>query len=238
MIINETSRKIKARQSLYGKRKTLKQFVIITPENPMGAPSTPEQNKKARDEFERGLRIENLYAYPVKGVYGSIEHSYMVFNMPLKTAKQYGEWFDQERFIFAIVKGENEVEFQLWRKKSSKNDAKASFKDKQYYLEEVKSEFLRLDDVGNYFTSIGSNFKFTIPYKAFEAVEFYDNLFDERCQRSKLYEAEYQELIAETVSDKYMTMRQIHTRSRLYGNAYLFYYENPEAKTMNELLGI
>ena len=72
----------------------------------------------------------------------------------------------------------------------------------RHLLEEVKSEFLRLDDVGNYFTSIGSNFKFTIPYKAFEAVEFYDNLFDERCQRSKLYEAEYQELIAETVSDK------------------------------------
>ena len=50
--------------------------------------------------------------------------------------------------------------------------------------------------------------------------------------------AEYQDLIAETISDNYTTMRQIHTRSRLYGNSYLFYYENPEAKTMNELLGI
>lgn len=61
VIITETSRKIKARQSLYGKRKALKQFVIITPENPMALESTPTENKQYRAKFEDGLQHEGLY---------------------------------------------------------------------------------------------------------------------------------------------------------------------------------
>ena len=48
MIITGTSRKIKARQSLYGKRKSLKQFVIITPENPMGVKASAVDNANFR----------------------------------------------------------------------------------------------------------------------------------------------------------------------------------------------
>lgn len=238
MIITETSRKIKARQSLYGKRKALKQFVIITPENPMALESTPAENKQYRAKFEDGLQHEGLYAYPVKGVYGNVEHSYIVFNMPLKTAKYYADWFDQESFIFAIVKGENEVEFQLWLKQASKNDPTASASDKRYQLKEVKNEFMRIDDAENYFTAIGKNFKFSIPYKTFEAVEFYDNLFDERCQKSKLYESEYQDLIARSISDDYTTKGHIFARATLYGSFYKSRYETPEAEAANELLGI
>lgn len=238
MIINETSRKIKARQSLYGKRKALKQFVIITPENPMGEQATNVDNANSRKRFEDILKTELLYAYPVRGKYGSTEHSYIVFNMPLELAKRVGEIYDQQSFIFGKVIGENEVEYQLWWKNASKNNKEASFRDKQYYLKETKREVMRVNGSDLNYTEIGKGFQYNIPFETFEAVEFYDNLFDERCQRSKLYEAEYQKLIEESISDKYTTMRQIHTRSRLYGNSYLFYYENPEAKTMNELLGI
>jgi len=238
MIINETSRKIKARQSLYGKRKALKQFVIITPENPMGEQATNADNANSRKRFEDILKTELLYAYPVRGKYGNTEHSYIVFNMPLELAKRVGEIYDQQSFIFGKVIGENEVEYQLWWKNASKYNKEASFRDKQYYLKETKRGVVRVDDSDLNYTEIGKGFQYNIPFETFEAVEFYDNLFDERCQRSKLYEAEYQQLIEESISDRYTTMRQIHTRSRLYGNSYLFYYENPEAKTMNELLGI
>ena len=238
MILTGTSRQIKARQSLYGKRKALKQFVIITPENPMGVKASAVDNANFRKKFEDILKTELLYAYPVRGKYGNTEHSYIVFNMPLELAKRVGSIYDQQSFILGKVIGENEVEYQLWWKNASSNDNRASFKDKQYYLKETKREVIRVDGSDMDYTEIGKGFQYNIPFETFEAVDFYDNLFDERCQKSKLYEAEYQDLIAETISDNYTTMRQIHTRSRLYGNSYLFYYENPESKTMNELLGI
>lgn len=239
MIITETSRKIKARQSLYGKRKALKQFVIITPENPMANPSTPSENKAYREDFETNLKQAGLYAYPVKGVYGNnAEHSYIVFNMPLNMAKQYGTMYDQHSFILGLVKGDSEVEYQLWVKPASSNDANASFAEKQYRLEEVQTQFIRMDAAKDYFTAVGKNFKFSIPYKFFEAVEFYDNLFDERCQKSKLYESEYQPLIEKSISDKWFEKSRMYARSTLYGTLFKSRYETPEAEAANELLGI
>ena len=110
MLITETSRKIKARQTLYGKRNTVKQFVIMTTENPMGEALTAEENSKRRKEFERLLNEYGLYAYPVHGVYGIKEHSYMIFNISLKAAMYLARDFDQISFIMAFVKGENKVE--------------------------------------------------------------------------------------------------------------------------------
>ena len=239
MIINETSRKIKARQSLYGKRKALKQFVIITPENPMAKPTTPAENKAYRADFEQNLNQAGLYAYPVKGVYSeNVEHSYIVFNMPLAMAKWYGQIYDQQSFILGKVIGENEVEYQLWWKNASKSDKNASSNDKQYVLKETQKQFIRKDDASDYFTAVGKNFKFSIPYKFFEAVEFYDDLFDEHCLKSKLYEAEYQQLIEKSVSDEWHEKHRMVARATLYGSIYKSRYETPEAEAANELLEI
>ena len=136
------------------------------------------------------LKTELLYAYPVRGKDGNTEHSYIVFNMPLELAKRVGSIYDQQSFILGKVIGENEVEYQLWWKNASSNDNMASFKDKQYYLKEVKREVIRVDGSDMDYTEIGKGFQYNIPFETFEAVDFYDNLFDERCQKSKLYEAE------------------------------------------------
>ena len=116
----------------YGKRKVLKQFVIITPENPMGVKASAVDNANFRKKFEDILKTELLYAYPVRGKYGNTEHSYIVFNMPLELAKRVGSIYDQQSFILGKVIGENEVEYQLWWKNASSNDNRALFKDKQY----------------------------------------------------------------------------------------------------------
>ena len=146
MLITETSRKIKARQSLYGKRNAVKQFVIMTPENPMGLSVTAEENAKRRKKFENMLTDGGLYAYPVRGKYNTTEHSYIVFNMPLNLAKEVAKAYDQQSFIFAIVKGENDVEFQYWEKNASEQDKDAKGKDKQYHYVESKEQFIKFDN--------------------------------------------------------------------------------------------
>ena len=236
-MITETSKKIKARQSLYGKRNAVKQFVIMTPENPMGQDLSAEKNAKRRNKFEKLLNDGGLYAYPVRGKYNSTEHSYMVFNMPLNLAKEVAKIFDQQSFIFAIVKGENNVEFQYWEKKASEIDKNAKGKDKQYHYVESKEEFIKFDnDKQLFFTEIGRNFKFSIPFDIFEAVEVYNDIFDVRCRKSKLYENEYQKLIIESCDDKHIGSYQLKLRSYLYGSLYKYKYESPEALEMNEII--
>ena len=237
MLITETSRKIKARQSLYGKRNAVKQFVIMTPENPMGLSVTAEENAKRRKKFENMLTDGGLYAYPVRGKYNTTEHSYIVFNIPLNLAKEVAKTYDQQSFIFAIVKGENDVEFQYWEKNASEQDKDAKGKDKQYHYVESKEQFIKFDnDKDLFFTEIGRNFKFSIPFDIFEAVDVYNDLFDVRCQKSKLYENEYQKLIIESCDVKHIGSYQLRLRSYLYGSLYKQKYESPEALEMNEII--
>lgn len=185
MLITETSRKIKARQTLYSKRNAVKQFAIMTPENPMGEALTAEENSKRRKEFERLLNEYGLYAYPVHGVYGIKEHSYMIFNISLKAAMYLARDFDQISFIMAFVKGENKVEYQYWEKNASEQDKNAKERDKQYINTQTKEEIVRFDNdtVDNY-TEIGKGFRFKIPYQFGEAVEAYNDIFDFRCQKA------------------------------------------------------
>ena len=237
MLIMETSRKIKARQTLYGKRNAVKQFAIMTPENPMGEELPAEENSKRRKEFERLLNEYGLYAYPVHGVYGIKEHSYMIFNISLKAAMYLAKDFDQISFIMAFVKGENKVEYQYWEKNASEQDKNAKERDKQYINTQTKEEIIRFDNdtVDNY-TEIGKGFRFKIPYQFGEAVEAYNDIFDFRCQKSKLYEQEYQGLIEESISDKWIPRKQAFYRSLLYGSRYMGRYESPEALEMNEII--
>ena len=237
MLIMETSRKIKARQTLYGKRNAVKQFAIMTPENPMGEELPAEENSKRRKEFERLLNEYGLYAYPVHGVYGIKEHSYMIFNISLKAAMYLARDFDQISFIMAFVKGENKVEYQYWEKNASEQDKNAKERDKQYINTQTKEEIVRFDNdtVDNY-TEIGKGFRFKIPYQFGEAVEAYNDIFDFRCQKSKLYEQEYQGLIEESISDKWIPRKQAFYRSLLYGSRYMGRYESPEALEMNEII--
>ncbi len=237
MLITETSRKIKARQTLYGKRNAVKQFAIMTPENPMGEELPAEENSKRRKEFERLLNEYGLYAYPVHGVYGIKEHSYMIFNISLKAAMYLAKDFDQISFIMAFVKGENKVEYQYWEKNASEQDKNAKERDKQYINTQTKEEIIRFDNdtVDNY-TEIGKGFRFKIPYQFGEAVEAYNDIFDFRCQKSKLYEQEYQGLIEESISDKWIPRKQAFYRSLLYGSRYMGRYESPEALEMNEII--
>lgn len=236
MLILETSRKIKARQSLYGKRKSVKQFVIMTPENPMMVKSTPERNAAARKRFEGILQSSGLYAQPVQCHYGNKENSYIVFNMPFDLAKELATTFDQESFIFAKVAGENSVQYEFWQKEKSENDEMATPQQKQYWRAATGDGVIRDNGLDKNYTLVGKGFKFTVPFNFFECVSFYDDLIDERCQRSKLYEAEWEALRDRSIDDNIVGRGRIMARSRLYGNAYLFYYENPEGKTINELL--
>lgn len=54
--------------------------------------------------------------------------------------------------------------------------------------------------------------------------------------KSKLYEQEYQGLIEESISDKWIPRKQAFYRSLLYGSRYMGRYESPEALEMNEII--
>lgn len=237
MLILETSRKINARKTLYGKRKSVKQFVIMTPENPMKVCSTSKSNSDARKEFERILQYSGVYAYPVEGNYGgNSENSYIVFNIPLLTAKSWANAFDQEIFIFATVIDENKVKYDFWSKKKSKNDQTATAADKEYVFRGSGEGVIRDDGFEEDYTLVGNGFKFTIPFKFFECVSFYDDLIDERCQRSKLYEAEWESLLARSLQEYGSGWGRIIARAELYGKLYEQRFESPEAKEIEALM--
>lgn len=233
MLISKTSKKTKARQSLFGKRKALKQFAIISPENPMGKNLSYEENAKRRKAFDIDLGELGVKAFKVKDVYNNKENSYIIFNISFSSAEKLSRDYDQESFIFAKVKGENEVEFELWLKKVSEEDKDASFKDKQHELKEVQTEVLIVNDAKDFYTSIGRTFKFKIPFKFFEEVENYDNIFDEKCLESKKYEESYQKLIEESVSDAYTCKHQMFARSKLYGTLFKSIFPKTEDLEFN-----
>ena len=153
MLLNETSRRQKAIQTLNMKNKRVKSFALLTSENPMGRELSKRDNKELRDRLENYLSDGNYAWFPVRGQYGSRENSYMIYNISLDDTLEIGYKFNQESVIF-VERDKEEVLYQYWEKDESG----------EYELAHTREEYLDMVDSDDFYTQISRNFKFQIPF--------------------------------------------------------------------------
>ena len=166
-IDNETSRFQKAKKAFLGQMKNIRNFAIITPENPMGVASTSTENSALCEKFENSLKSGHYLFYKVRGKFnGNLEHSYMVFNVQLEQVKKWAceSEFNQQSFFFCEsqydeVHRKTGVKFNYWSRKPGKKNA--------FELIESTLEWIDFTNMDSEFTAIGRNFKFSIPLQCF-----------------------------------------------------------------------
>ena len=166
-IANETSRFQKAKKAFLGQMKNIRNFAIITPENPMGVASTSTENSALCEKFENSLKAGHYLFYKVRGKFnGNLEHSYMVFNVQLEQVKKWAceSEFNQQSFFFCEsqydeVHRKTGVKFNYWSRKPGKKNA--------FELIESTLEWIDFTNMDSEFTAIGRNFKFSIPLQCF-----------------------------------------------------------------------
>ena len=166
-IANETSRFQKAKKAFLGQMKNIRNFAIITPENPMGVASTSTDNSALCEKFENSLKSGHYLFYKVRGKFnGNLEHSYMVFNVQLEQVKKWAceSEFNQQSFFFCEsqydeVDRKTGVKFNYWSRKPGKKNA--------FELIESTLEWIDFTNMDSEFTAIGRNFKFSIPLQCF-----------------------------------------------------------------------
>ena len=166
-IANETSRFQKAKKAFLGQMKNIRNFAIITPENPMGVASTSTDNSALCEKFENSLKAGHYLFYKVRGKFnGNLEHSYMVFNVQLEQVKKWAceSEFNQQSFFFCEsqydeVDRKTGVKFNYWSRKPGKKNA--------FELIESTLEWIDFTNMDSEFTAIGRNFKFSIPLQCF-----------------------------------------------------------------------
>ena len=94
----------KLMQTLSGMEKGIDTVVIMTSENPMAQPTSPEENKARRKALEKDLRSLGLGFRKTKGKYGGIENSYVIPNMSFEDAASLGHKYRQDTIIFGQKK--------------------------------------------------------------------------------------------------------------------------------------
>lgn len=235
--IQETSRRQKAIQSFLGTNSKVMTFGIITAENPM------YQQRSSRENEERNIMLVNFFRsrqyiyFPVTGKFDANEHSFMVYNVTLDDMKIMGRTFDQESFIFAEIDRSEEIpkiKFSYYEKpysedmKINKNGKKIKPKDRDYYLKDTSDISCNLDkSTENYFTAIGRNFKFVIPFSVFnEAITRFDDFVNERCDKHPLYNERCMRNINESIDPNRTSRGRFVNRAKLYGDNYELWLKN------------
>lgn len=147
----------------------IKTFAIFTAQNRDKISQSRAVNRELNKELKKDLAqkdIENSIIngrysyYKVKGKYGNVENSFIVYNITLDDAKSLCAKNGQQSFIFAINDNGN-LKFQFW--------ANASRSGYSYKMVDEKEEFNILDDdAEDFYTQISRDFKFSIPFDKFE----------------------------------------------------------------------
>lgn len=132
------------------------------------------ENKVVHHELSRSLKKYGYAVEPVVGYYGDEpdpkkkwkirEHSFIVLNISLENTKYYAGLYEQQSFIF----WSNGVA-EYWQMENDElpYDPKTN---KYIKVDEVKGYKEVPQDQESYYTIIGKDFKFTIPFPIFDAV--------------------------------------------------------------------
>lgn len=179
--LSENSRAKKAQKAFLGQLKNIKTIGIMSPENPMGNELSSAENKELREEFESILKEGNIKFFKIKGKYGSVEHSYFLYNVSLDFLKRAcaTDRFNQESFFFCKTKYDEETRktgcvFEYYKK-----PAKGSHK-----LKETSEKYIDATSFEDFYSQIARTFKFSIAMKEFgnlaESTQEYSDCLESR----------------------------------------------------------
>lgn len=157
MIITENTM-TRLKTILLGKDPRIKQFVIGTPENPMGEQLSAKENNDRIDNFEDELKELHIPFIKIIGSYGNKEHSYILPNLDLDIAEEiFGfNGYNQESFIVGESNADG-VDYYYYQK--NKGNSK-------YQLLDAERGITMMDDAEDFFSSKKS-WKFKIDFSIF-----------------------------------------------------------------------
>lgn len=184
MLKENTNTKLKA--VLLGQNNGIFSFAIGTVENPMGKKYTSAQNLELRTKFKKLLKDGGFLYTPLIGKYGNKENSYIIYNISLAFSKIiFGEYFNQESFIWAKKEKPGSMLFEYWKKDNNSN----------YKLIDKQNKIINEKDADDFFSRL-KDYKFKIPFILGEDLnlDFFDRL--------NLMTEEDQKFMVEYVEDK------------------------------------
>lgn len=145
--------------AVYGKNKLVHTWGIMSAENPMGKRQSHSINRSAILGLKQSLKQRGLDYIPVKGKYGSKEHSLFIINVKLSEMMFLSYQYDQESFIFAECH-DGYSDAVYYEKGVGKNS--------RYVAKYRRNDIINMEDANDLFTSIKSHsnraFKFQIPF--------------------------------------------------------------------------
>lgn len=103
-VLSETSRRQKAQRAINNIGSRVKTYAILTSENPMGNRFSKSDNAQLINRLKSYLKNGNFVWFPVKGMYGEKENSFIVYNISLTDTLDIAKKFNQEVSYGAIMK--------------------------------------------------------------------------------------------------------------------------------------
>lgn len=157
MIITENTM-TRLKSILLGKDPRIKQFVIGTPENPMGHRLSGKENKERINDFEDEMKELHIPFIKIVGSYGNKENSYILPNLDLDIAEViFGyDGYDQESFIVGECNADG-VDYYYYQKNEG---------DSKYQLLDAERGITMMNDAEDFFSS-KKMWKFKIDFSIF-----------------------------------------------------------------------
>lgn len=212
--LNETSRKNKAKRVLTNPKymSHIATMAIFTANNPNRTKASKEDNIKFNDDLEKTLKTmtdRGFQFYKVKGSYGDVERSYIVYNISLEDSKDICKKFGQQSFIF-IRNNDGKLTFEMW--------ANASRNSYVYKKVDERDSYVMDNNFEDFYTQISRDFKFNIPFEIFDvAPEDMVEEMERMCDGNENYRDHLQNNIEESIDDSKTYKSRMLARSRLYG---------------------
>ena len=237
--INESSRRQKAQRAILGLNDKVSTFAIITPENNMHdmdllakgeitKEDVLEHNRDHKKDFVSLMKGENVLYFPIKGVYGEKENSFILYNISQKYAEYLGHRYDQESFIFAERKtndngGESVIEFSFYSKQISEKDEELARKHPsllQYRLLDTTTD-VQTTNFDDDMTVVGKNFSFRIPFSIFSGnVDAINKMVEERIEKSPVYGELFESKLNKSINKDIPFRIQREIRLSLWSDKY------------------
>lgn len=214
----ETSAESKAKKLFTNPSKSgyIKTFAIFTANNPDAEQTTRKNNISLNKGLKRDMKFDiekelnNGYwsYYKVKGKYGNVENSFIIYNITLTDAKELSAKYHQQSFIYGTNE-EGKLTFAFYANRSKSNY--------DYVKVDEKDSFNILDkDAENYYTQISRDFKFSISFDVFEvAADQMIEELDERKEQIKWSENDIVECIKNSLEEKKTNTHKYQLRATL-----------------------
>ena len=148
-------RNIKNVQKIYIKGKQMDNigtFGIITAENPDSTQVSTSEDRKLNNEIKKRLKLGYYIYVPIDGHFkGNVEHSFLLFNIQLKTLIGLAKEFSQSSFFYCYPV-EGGIMNEYWEKNETGH----------YELINKTTAWENEKDATDDYTIVGGDFKYTM----------------------------------------------------------------------------